>query len=237
MNNIFIIGPVASGKNTLLDKIINNNEVIALDTGRIFRYVAYELNNKLSKEIDFSKISNNDENEINKLREKIYHSTNFISQQLEQLSFNNNSILKNGTELNVNFLYSKNVNLLLPIIAKISTIRTKIVKFIDDSISTFEKPIVMTGHNIKEIDTTKFTVVFLDVEEKESAYRLYNRNKKSYSSILDAYDEVLKRNLIDQINETKQILPFLYDYIYIDTNKKASHQIYEEFIKKIKNNK
>lgn len=233
MNNIFIIGPVASGKNTLLDKIVSDNDVIALDTGRIFRYVAYELSNKLGNEIDFEKLLNNEETEIKKVTEKIYHLTRFIDNQLLQLEFKKNLIFKNNIEFDCEYLYSKQTNTILPIITKISTIRDKIIKFIDNNISNSKKPIIMTGHNIKEINTTKFTVVFLDVDEKESALRLYNRNPNSYNNVLEAYEEILKRNTIDKIKETKKILPFLYDYIYINTTQRSEKDIYEEFSKKI----
>ena len=236
MNNIFILGPVASGKNTLLDNIVKNHSVIALDTGRIFRYVAYQLYCKLNKEINFEKVCRSDEIEINALTEKIYHSTKYINLQLRKLKLEGHNMLVDGNNLNIDYLYEKNVNCMLPIISKISTIRNIIVRYIDYNISSSNKPIIMTGHNIKEIDTTKFTVVFLDVEEKESAHRLYQRNSRSYDNILDAYEEVLKRNQTDKIRETKNILPFLYNYIYISTDNKDINEIYEEFMIKLKIN-
>lgn len=237
MNNIFILGPVASGKNTLLANIVKEHNVVALDTGRIFRYVAYQLYCKLNEEINFENVCKNDDNEINTLTEKIYHSTKYINSQLRKLKFEGSNMLVDGNNLNLNFLYEKNVNCMLPIISRISTIRNLIVKYIDYSISSSNKPIVMTGHNIKEIDTTKFTVVFLDVDEKESAYRLFQRNSGSYNNILEAYEEVLKRNQTDKIRETKNILPFLYDYIYISTDNKDKNEIYKEFMTKLKINK
>lgn len=85
---------------------------------------------------------------------------------------------------------------------------------------------------IKEIDTTKFTIVYLDVSTKRSAYRLFNRNIQSYEDIIDAYDEVNKRNNVDQIELTKKIIPYLYSCIYINTDNKSSEEIYLEFLKK-----
>jgi len=236
MNNIFIIGPVASGKNTLLDNIVREHDVTALDTGRIFRYVAYKIYNKLNNEINFKKISENDEQEIEKLTRNIYHLTKYINQQLQNLKFNGYKMFENNNCFNIDNLYERNVNNILPIISKISTIRNMIVNYIDCNISLSEKPIIMTGHNIREVDTTKFTVVYLDVEEKEGACRLYKRNKNSYDNILDAYEEVIKRNQADKVRETKNILPFLYNYIYIDTNNKTKEEIYEEFITKENSN-
>ena len=236
MNNIFILGPVASGKNTLLDNIVKNHNVVALDTGRIFRYVAYQLYNKLNRKIDFEKIYKDDEIEIKYLTENIYHLTKYISLKLQKLKFEGYKMLEDDNNFDIDCLYERNVNCILPIVSKISTIRNMIIRYIDYNISSSNKPVIMTGHNIKEIDTTKFTVVFLDVEEKESAYRLYQRNKDSYDTILDAYEEVLKRNQTDKIRETRNILPFLYNYIYINTNAKDKMDIYKEFTTKLKIN-
>ena len=234
MNNIFILGPVASGKNTLLDIIVKEHDVVALDTGRIFRYIAYKLCEKFENETDIENINQIGEQEMNALLDKIYHSTKYINSQLQLLRFDGYNILENEKKLNINYLYEKRVNCLLPIIAKISTIRNMVLNFIEYCLSSSDKPIIMTGHNIKEIDTTKFTVVYLDVDEKTSAYRLYERNKKSYDDILDAFKEVLQRNQTDKIQSTKNILPFLYNYIYINTDNKTEEEVYDEFISKMK---
>ena len=233
MGNIFIVGPVASGKNTLLENIVkNNNDITFLDTGRIFRFVAYEVYNEIKNDINIDKVLNNDKEEIEKVQRRLFHLTKFISSKLEQLSYNGERMFINNTEIDISNFYQKNVNALLPIISKIPTIRGKIIQFINSNIANSHKSIVMTGHNIKEIDTTKFCVVYLDINEKDSAYRLYNRNIESYKNVLEAYDEVLKRNLTDRIKETKNILPYLYNYIYIDTTEKSEQEIYYEFLKK-----
>lgn len=232
MKNIFIVGPVASGKNTLMENILKNNDFIALDTGRIYRYVAKKIYDYIKNEINISKIIENDADEKDKLLQKVYHLTKFYTNQLSSLKFNGKNLYDNNGPINFNELYSKETNAVLPIIAKIPTLREKINQFINNNISNFQKPIVMTGHNIKEIDTTKFTIVFLDVDKKVSAHRLYNRNKDSYNEILDAFEEVIKRNEIDKINFTKMILPYLYDFIYIDSTNKSKEQIYNEFCAK-----
>lgn len=236
MKNIFIVGPVASGKNALLKNIIKNNDVISLDTGRIFRFLAYEIYNEIKEDINIEKLLANDEDEINNLLHKLFNLTKFISMQLEQLSFEGEDFYKNKNKIDINHFYSKEVNIFLPIMSQIKTIREKILLFIENRVSNSLKPIVMTGHNIKEIDTTKFSVVYLDIDEKQSAFRLYNRNIDSYKNILDAYDEVLKRNSIDGIKATKNILFYLYDYIYINTNYKNEQEVYEEFLMKFNEN-
>lgn len=234
MKNIFIIGPVASGKNSLMTKIIENNEVIALDTGQIYRYVALKIYNEIKDKIDIKKILLKDEKEIEKTSKLIFHLKKYCSEKLKELSFDSNNLYENENILNSNDLYIKEVNALLPIVAKISTIRTIINNFISDNVVTTDKPIIMTGHNIKEIDTTQFLVVYLDVNSTLASYRLFNRNRDSYEDITEAYNEVNKRNSTDKIELTKKIMPYLYEMIYIDTDDKSINEIYQEFIKKSK---
>lgn len=235
MKNIFIVGPVASGKNTLMEKILSKNDAITLDTGRVYRYVAYKLYQKVKDDIEVRKILSKDVNEIDKLLNLVYRLTKYYTHELSILSFDGNSLYENSNKLDVEILYSKEVNAILPVIARISTLRNKITQFINSNISNSQKPIVMTGHNIKEIDTTKFVVVYLDVNSKIGAYRLFNRNKDSYEDIIDAYDELNRRNDIDRIELTKNSIQYLYNMIYIDTSDKSIDEIYDEFIEQEKN--
>jgi len=235
MKNIFIVGPVASGKNTLMEKILSKNDAITLDTGRVYRYVAYKLYQKVKDDIEIRKILSKDVNEIDKLLNLVYRLTKYYTHELSILSFDGNSLYENSNKLDVEILYSKEVNAILPVIARISTLRNKITQFINSNISNSQKPIVMTGHNIKEIDTTKFVVVYLDVNSKIGAYRLFNRNKDSYGDIIDAYDELNRRNDIDRIELTKNSIQYLYNMIYIDTSDKSIDEIYDEFIEQEKN--
>lgn len=129
MNNIFILGPVASGKNTLLDNIAKDNEVIALDTGRIFRYVAYKLYRKLNTKINFDAVYKSNEQAIKLLIENIYHLTKYINLQLEKLKFDGYEILENNEILDINCLYGRYVNCILPLISKVQTIRNMIISF------------------------------------------------------------------------------------------------------------
>lgn len=234
MKNIFIVGPVASGKNTLMEKIMIESNSIAVDTGQIYRYLASKIIDELHDQIDFLKIQKNDEDECLKLVNKTYSLTKFYTNELGKLKFKDNEFYELTKPVDLNKLYSTEVNMILPIICKISTLRGTINNYINNYICNNERPIIMTGHNIKEIDTTKFIVVFLDVDSKSSSYRLYMRNKSSYESQLDAFDEVIKRNQADKIDYTRKSLKYLYNYIYIDTENKNPDEIYEEFLKSMK---
>lgn len=234
MKNIFIIGPVASGKSTLMNKILDKYNIVALDTGLLYRYVAKIIFDKIKDDIDINTLSNKDSSQIDIVNKFIYTNSNYYTNKLNSLTFTNNKLYEGAEELNLNQLYEPSVNILLPIVAKISTIRNRIVNYINN-ICDGENPIIMTGHNIKEIDTTKFTVVYLDVDSKIAAYRLIGRNSSSYKDIIDAYNEVIIRNKTDRIEETKNIIPYLYNYIYIDTSSKNDEEVFETFVKEYNN--
>lgn len=229
MKNIFIVGPVASGKNTLLEKIKYDYDVIALDTGRIYRYVTWKIYEQIKNDIDINLILDGDSNEIDKARNHIFRLSKYYDKQLSNLKFTSNNLFEGGIQVDENNLYSRETNALISIVAGISTVRSRINQFIKDSISISEKPIIMTGHNINEIDTTKFLVVYLDVDSKISAHRLYNRNINSYNDVLDAYSEVERRNKNDKMAYTKNIIPYLYASIYIDSSNKSIDEMYNEF--------
>ena len=233
MKNIYIVGPVASGKNTLLEKIKDNYNVIALDTGQIYRYITLKIFDKIKDQIDINLIQANNKDEIIKTREMIFHLTKFYSEQLSRLSFSKNHLLEDGKEIDEKKLYSREVNSLISIVARINTVRSKINNFMHASISSSEMPIIMTGHTLNEIDTTQFLVVYLDVDSNLGADRLFNRNTESYTSIQEAHNELERRNETDRINLTKKILPYLYGYIYIDTSNKSTEEIFCEFKSKI----
>lgn len=234
MKNIFIVGPVASGKSTLMNKILDKYNIVALDTGLLYRYVAKIIFDKIKDDIDINTLSNKDSSQINIVNKFIYTNSNYYTNKLNSLTFTNNKLYEGAEELNLNQLYEPSVNILLPIVAKISTIRNRIINYINN-ICDGENPIIMTGHNIKEIDTTKFTVVYLDVDSKIAAYRLINRNSSSYKDIIDAYNEVIIRNKTDRIEETKNIIPYLYNYIYIDTSSINDEKVFETFVKEYNN--
>ena len=233
MKNIFIIGPVASGKNSLMKKIIENYDVTSLDTGEIYRYVTYKIYSVIKEKINIKSILEGNQTEINNVNNLVFHLTQYYSDALTNLSIESEQLYENGILFDNDNLYKKEVNALLPTIAKISTVRNKINDFIDNNVTLNDKPIIMTGHNLKEIDTTKFFVVYLDVDSKIASYRLYNRNKESYDDVIDAYEEVIRRNASDKIDITKSRLSSLYGYTYIDTTSKTVDDIYNEFIESL----
>ena len=70
-----------------MNKILKDCDAIALDTGQIYRYVAFKIYEKIKDEIDIDKIIKNDSFEVEKTTQLIYHLTKYYTQQLLLLSF------------------------------------------------------------------------------------------------------------------------------------------------------
>ena len=70
--NLFIVGPVACGKNTLLDNLKKKYNINILDTGRLFRYVALNIIQNTTINPDFDKMYLGDEQEKNRIVDEIY---------------------------------------------------------------------------------------------------------------------------------------------------------------------
>lgn len=227
--NLFIVGSVASGKNTLMDQLKKHGDFTFIDTGLIYRYLTREYFTQLN--LSFNILD--DEEEMKAVKESIYKLTKFCKKTLSELSFKDSKPFKGDVKVDLESLYSKNVNNFISIIAKIPYIRNNIVGFLNEFCGNNEN-LILTGHNIKEIDTSKFMVVYLDVSNKVATERLFQRNRTSYENIFDAYEEVKRRNKIDDIQKTKDSIQLLYKKVYISTDNLSENEILEIVMNKIK---
>ena len=62
-----------------MEKILSKNDAITLDTGRVYRYVAYKLYQKVKDDIEVRKILSKDVNEIDKLLNLVYRLTKYYT--------------------------------------------------------------------------------------------------------------------------------------------------------------
>ena len=215
--NLFIIGPVTSGKNTLLDNLKRKYNINVLDTGKLYRYLALCAIQRTTINPDYQKLFENDKQEETRIIQELYRWNRTFEESLNKLEIIDGKLVVEGQEVTDDKLYSKEVNSIISLVAKSNLIRKRILNFINNDFGKRVGNYAMTGHNIQEIDTTQFTTIFLDITNEKAAERLYGRNPTSYKSIVEAYKEVIERNRKDGINLTKDLLPMLYNYIYIDT--------------------
>ena len=231
--NLFIIGPVASGKNTLLDNLKRKYNINVLDTGKLYRYLALCAIQRTTINPDYQKLFENDKQEETRIIQELYRWNRTFEESLNKLEIIDGKLVVEGQEVTDDKLYSKEVNSIISLVAKSNLIRKRILNFINNDFGKRVGNYAMTGHNIQETDTTQFTTIFLDITNEKAAERLYGRNPTSYKSIVEAYKEVIERNRKDGINLTKDLLPMLYNYIYIDTTDLSEEQVEEIAIREM----
>lgn len=192
--NLFIIGPVASGKNSLLDNLKKKYNINVLDTGQLYRYIAICIFQKTNINPNLESLYKNYIREEKRILQEVFKWNRTIEKSLKELEILDGRLNVDGQILREDSLYSKEVNSIVAIIAKSDLIRKRILQFINNDIVKREGCYALTGHNINEMNTAQFTTIFLDINNEKAAERLYSRNPESYESILDAYKEVLERN-------------------------------------------
>ena len=234
--NLFIIGPVASGKNTLLDNLKNIYNINVLDTGQLYRYVAFSILNKTSINPNLESLYKNDIKEEKRILEEIFKWNKTIEKSLKELEIVDGKLTIDGEHIIEDDLYSKEVNSIVSIIARSDLVRKRITHFINTDITKREGSYAMTGHQIAEMDTTQFTTIFLDIDYKIAAERLYGRNPNSYGSVEDAYKEVLERNNRDGIDKTKNLMDSVYNSIYVDTTQRSEKEIVDIVVQELEKN-
>ena len=216
--NLFIVGNVAAGKNELLERLKNKYNLTIIDSGKLYRYLTLVLSGQETISPDYTELYQGNILEKERINQAIFKLNKTLTDILKNLKLNENGKLIAGeTEINDELLYSKNVNALISVVASNSLIRKQILSLINNNLLSISGNFAMTGHNLNEMDTTKFTTIFLDVSDEVASERLYRRNPDSYNGILDAYKEVRERNSIDKMDLTKNLIKDLYNGIYVDT--------------------
>ena len=231
--NLFIIGPVASGKNTLLENLRHKYNINVLDTGQLYRYIAFCIIQKTNISPNIERLYKNDIKEEKRILQEIFKWNRTIEKSLKDLKIVDGNLYIDGQILKIDSLYSKDVNSVVAIIAKSDMIRNRILQFINNDIVKREGCYALTGHNITEMDTTQFTTIFLDINNEKAAERLYSRNPESYENILDAYKEVVERNNRDGIDKTRKLIESVYNGIYLDTTELSETEVTSTIIKEL----
>ena len=121
--NLFIIGPVASGKNTLLDGLKKKYNLNILDTGKLYRYLAWCICKKTDINPNFDLLYKNDGQEVKRISQKIYQWNRTLESSLKELEIVDGKLFIGGQEVDEGELYSKEVNSIISLVAKSQLIR------------------------------------------------------------------------------------------------------------------
>ena len=81
--NLFIIGPVASGKNTLLENLKKKYNINILDSGQLYRYIALCILKKTSVNPDYKSLYKNDTEEEKRILQEIFKWNRTIEKSLK----------------------------------------------------------------------------------------------------------------------------------------------------------
>ncbi len=232
-SNIFILAPVAAGKTELaagLQEILPHS---GIDVGKLFRIAAYlvlhdpEMENRIDP--DIAKLELQDQQEIQRIVDLTYRKTKMFERGLmERTTTSRNSsgglkIMFDGSDLSAE-LESKQVSALTSVIAKSQNVRDVIWRWID-RYATTNHGLILTGHSLKDIDTTKYRLVQLFVDQSTAAQRLSQRNPAEFQSEDIAVDALRIRNSVDKVGEVQALLANAKDSIRIDTSNLSLEQV------------
>lgn len=237
MKNIFIIGPVASGKTTISQKIAQKINMNCFDTGLLFRFLGWAILNMSQICPDLAKIEVHDQDEIERVLNEIHYKKVLLEKELNYISLQKQGqIIYKDSENILNFgLYSERINTVVSLVAQSATARKMILKFIQNKLSEQKGRWILTGHTLFDLKLSDFVVVYLHVSDEIAAQRLIQRIPDSYKSFEDAHNEVLGRNRIDGIVQSRKIIEGLYEKIYVDTDNIDVDTIVNIVIRKVNN--
>lgn len=237
MKNLFVIGPVASGKTTISKKIAQKLNMNCFDTGLLFRFLGWVILNMTQVYPDFTKIEACDQCETKRILDEIRYKRVLLEKEL------NNIILQNQGQMKYKHLedilklglYSTQINTIVSLVAQSATARKMIMKFIQDKISEQKGNWILTGHSLFDLKISDFVVIYLHVSNEIAVQRLIKRMPDSYKSFEDAYNEVAERNKLDGIVHTRKLIENLYEKIYVDTDNITEDAIVNIIITQVNN--
>jgi cytidylate kinase len=223
-SNIFIVGGTAAGKTELMQILQKEMSYLAIDVGKLFRLIAYLIVNDkegIFIEPDVRKIKEGDILEIKRVLQLLLVKTKSLEKSLMQQARFKKS--ENGTlqfffqEASMEeLLETPEIDDLVPVIAKSPKIRTIIWRWINKS--AYENGgLILTGHNLEEINTSDFIVIHLKVDLGVAGERLIKKSGGYYSNIVSAIQSVESRNSLNRIKYTENILEQVHGVTSIDT--------------------
>ncbi len=223
-SNLFIIGGVATGKTELMQTLQRELPYLAVDAGKLFRLATYLILSDTDIDPinpDLELVSEGNVIEIERIHNAIlaktrYLESNIINQaRFKKLEGGSLEFLYKGEKIEEE-LDSLGVNSLVSIVAKSAKIREIIWKWIN-KFAFDNGGVIITGHNLRETDTTDFNVIHLTVNPEIAGQRLMQRSG-AYETLESAVGSVVVRDRADGLEKTESILGWVEGLTEIDTS-------------------
>ncbi len=211
---VAIDGPAGSGKGTITKIVAERRNLVAIDTGAMYRCVTLECINR--------KIEPDNLEKINEVLEKI---------EIEQKSINGEKrFFLNGSDVSKE-IREPRVNEAVSKFSAIKEVRDKMTPMQRKMAET--QDIIMEGRDIGTVVFPNANVkIFLDVSLEESAKRRYKQNVEN--GIETSFEEELEKlKLRNKLDSEREIVPFVKaeDAIPIDTTNLTIEEVVEEVLK------
>ncbi len=237
--NIFIIGGVASGKTELLQQITTDFEMphVAIDVGKLFRLATYLILSDVDEPIvpDMQALLDNEQSEIERIYKGLLGKTRYLRKQMIEgvdIQRDDNgklSLVYRGKRIDAE-LNTMEIDKLVSVIASSSVVRRIIWQWIN-KFAHNSGSLVITGHNLREIDTTIYKVVHLVVSDEVAASRLQKRQKQYNHN--SARRSVATRNKKDGFPNTLNILKYVNGVITVNTDGMSIQDVSAQVIHQI----
>lgn len=230
--NIYIIGPAGSGKTTLINELQNTLPHSSVDVGKLFRVISYiVLHDPEGNAIkpDIEKLVKGDSQEMERIINSLWGKKRLINE-----GFSTNTKLQKGSDgrMQVNYygkelqeeLETREINTLVGTIAKSPQIRDTVWSWICKYASC-SGGVILTGHTLKDINTSKFSIIHMKVDPDIAALRESLFNPSAFPTAEEAKIALERRNALDGMPSTERILDKLHAVGHIDTSDKTPSEV------------
>ncbi|MBR0427285.1 MAG: (d)CMP kinase [Clostridia bacterium] len=211
---VAIDGPAGSGKGTITKLVAEKRNLVAIDTGAMYRCITLDCLNNNIKPTDIDG--------INKILDKI--KIELKLENGEQKFFLNDKDV--GSQIR-----TKKIDDYVSLFAAIKEVRDKVTPM--QQKMGDNQNIIMEGRDIGTVVFPNADVkIFLDCSAEERARRRFIQNQKE--GIQTSYEEILN-NVIERerINSTRDIAPFVKadDAIVVDSTNMSIDEVVETILK------
>lgn len=231
-SNIYIVAPVAAGKNVLMDGLAERLPFNGIDMGKVFRMASLVILNDTDDNAANPNMELLDEGniaEFDRVMGAISRRKKFLKEELldkttmvkdEKGRFN---LQYQGTDLGEE-LDSDPVNQFVATVAKSPVVREAVWRWVKKAAND-NGGTILTGHSLRDINTSAHKVLALDVEDDTAAERVSQRAEGRYTQD-EALGALRRRNQQDHMAETQQVLSRIRTVDPIDTTSLTPDQVY-----------